>query len=51
MGAAKKIEPLFLTGKSDAKIIAMLHPLADKLLYFGCTHFTEYFIVHPKKDF
>ena len=36
--------PLFLTGNSDAEIITMLHPLADKLIHFGYTRFTEEFI-------
>ena len=50
MGAAKIFDPLFLTGKSDAEVITMLHPLADKLLYVGYTHFKEYFIVQLKRE-
>ena len=50
MGAANKFNPLLLTGKSDAEIITMLHPLAGKLIHFGYTHFTEEFIVQLKKE-
>ena len=50
VGAAKIFDPLFLTGKSDAEVITMLHPLADKLLHFEYTHFIEYFIVQFKRE-
>ena len=49
--ATKIFNPLFLTGKSDAEIFTLLHPLADKLKYFGHTHFTQDFIDMLKKEF
>ena len=48
--AAKIFNPLYLTGHSDADIITILYPLADKLIHFGCIIFTEGFITQFKKE-
>ena len=48
--AAKIFNPIFLTGHSDAEIINIIYPLADKLSYFGYNMFTEEFIAQLKKE-
>ena len=48
--AAKIFNPLYLTGHSDADIITILYPLADKLIHFGYSIFTEEFIAQFKKE-
>ena len=49
MRAAKSFDPLFLTEKLDAEIVTMLHPLADKLLYFGYNHSADFLLFNLKK--
>ena len=48
--AAKIFNPMFLAGKSEAEVVTVLHPLADKLMHFGYVHFTEDFITQLKKE-
>ena len=48
--AAKIFNHIFLTGYSDAEIINIIYPLADKLSYFGYNMFTEEFIAQLKKE-
>ena len=48
--AAKIFNPMFLAGKSEAEVVTVLHPLADKLIHFGYEQFTEEFITQLKKE-
>ena len=50
VGFANLFDSLFLIGKSDAGIIIILHPIADKMFHFGYTHFTEEFIAQLKME-
>ena len=48
--AAKIFNPMFLAGKSEAEVVTVLHPLADKLMHFGYVQFTEDFITQLKNE-
>ena len=41
---------MFLAGKTEAEVVTVLHPLADKLIHFGFEKFTEDFISQLKKE-
>ena len=47
---AKIFNHMFLAGKSEAEVVTVLHPLADKLMHFGYVQFTEDFITQLKKE-
>ena len=49
--AAKIFNPMFLAGKSEAEVVTVLHPLADKLMHFGYVQFTEDFITQLRRRF
>ena len=48
--AAQIFNPLYIKDMSNADIVVTLHELADKLVHFQYSHFTENFISRLKKE-